>query len=223
MLSVIWDMDGVLLDTEPIYLSVEDAIVSRYGKSIHTVLPQLLGRRAREAAAITVSELSLPLTVDAYLRERDAVLLQRMPHCTLLPGVDAVVRHLRQHGVRCAIATSSPQYLLDAKREGKDEFFALFDAIVCGDDVQNGKPHPDIFLKAAREIDALPSDCVVFEDAPAGLQAAKRAGMRSVALPNQTLPLQLYRDEDPTFIVPTARILDFDLQLLGVPAIPSSA
>lgn len=220
MLAVIWDMDGVLLDTEPIYLSVESAIVSRYGKNIETVLPQLLGRRALEAATITVNDLALPLTVEAYLEERNAELLKRMPACTTLPGIPDVVAHLRRCGVRNAIATSSPQYLLDAKRTGKADFFALFDAIVCGDDVQNGKPHPDIFLKAAAAIDALPKDCVVFEDAPAGLRAAKAAGMRSVALPNDKVDVDLYTRESPTFVVPSARILDFDLKQLGVPPLP---
>lgn len=216
-------MDGVLLDTEPIYLSVEGELVSRYGspdKSIETVLPKLLGRRAREAAEITVTELQLSISVDEYLAERDAQLLQQMPLCKLLPGVLETVTHLKQSGVKCAIATSSPDYLLKAKRTDKEDFFALFDAVICGDDVIHGKPHPEIFLKAASSIGADPSNCVVFEDAPAGIHAAVAAGMKSVALPNHKVDIQLYQNESPTFTVPSACLLDFDLSLLGFPPLP---
>lgn len=215
--SVIWDMDGVLLDTEPIYITVESSIVSRYGKDYHAVLPKLLGRRAHEGATILLTELNIPLTVEQYLTERDAQLYKLMPSCQIFPGIHETVAHLKKNGIKNAIATSSPKRLLDVKRQGKDHFFDLFDAIVCGDDVQNGKPHPEIFLTAAKAIGANPVNCVVFEDAPAGLHAAAAAGMRSVALPNHKVDLQLYVQQNPTFIVPSASILDFDLSLLDFP------
>lgn len=218
--AVVWDMDGVLLDTEPIYLDVESAILARYDKSIDSVLPKLLGRRAAESAVIVCEELSLPLTPSQYLSERNAALLTRMPTCTILPGVEATVRHLKQHGIPSVIATSSPRDLLDAKKQGKDDFFTLFEHVVCGDDVQFGKPHPEIFITAAAKIHKLPHQCVVFEDAPAGIKAAIAAGMTAVALPNHKVDPKLYADERPTHTVPSARILDFDLALLGFPPIP---
>lgn len=217
MLDVIWDMDGVLLDSEPIYFQVENEIVSRYGKDVRTILSQLLGRTATTAAQITVEQLQLPITPTQYLHERNAILLNEMKSVKLLPGVDHTVRHLKSHGVRCAIATSSPRDLLEAKKYGKQDFFNLFDAVVCGDDVRNGKPDPEIFLKAANAIGAQPSNCVVFEDAPAGLCAARLAGMKAVALPNAHVDIQLYKDEDPVYIIPSACLLDFDFGLLGFP------
>lgn len=220
MLSVIWDMDGVLLDSEPIYYRVEQQIVSRYNKDINTILPKLLGRTAASCARITVDELGLPLSPDQYLQERNAILLDQMKSVEILPGVEQTVRHLKSLGVRCAIATSSPRDLLESKKYGKDDFFALFDALVCGDDVKNGKPDPEIFLKAAAAIAAEPANCVVFEDAPAGLKAARLAGMKTVALPNRSVDISLYTDEDPVHVVPTANLLDFDLALLGFPPLP---
>lgn len=217
MLNVIWDMDGVLLDSEPIYLEVEDSIAARYGKDIRTILPKLLGRTAGVCAKITVDELQLPLTPEAYLEERNALLLEKMKAVKILPGVEAIVRHLRNIGARFAIATSSPRDLLESKKYGKDEFFGLFDAIVCGDDVANGKPDPEIFLKAAKAIGAEPANCVVFEDAPAGCRAARLAGMKCVALPNSHVDIQMYKDEMPHIIIPSANLLDFDIATLGFP------
>lgn len=220
MLNVIWDMDGVLLNSEPIYLRVESAIVSKYGKDIMSVLPKLLGRKASICAKITVDELDLPISAEEYLAQRNGVLLEEMKKVEILPGVRETIAHLKSIGVKCAIATSSPRDLLTAKQYGKDDFFAMFDALVCGDDVKIGKPDPEIFLKAAAAIGADPSNCVVFEDAPAGLRAGRLAGMKTVALPNHHVDIKLYEDETPTFTVPTACLLDFDLTLLGFPALP---
>lgn len=217
--AVVWDMDGVLLDSEPIYLQVEQAIVSRYDKDIRTILPLLIGRTANVCAEITVSELSLPLTPAEFLRERNEQLLVEMRKVKFLPGVERTVKHLVANGVKCAIATSSPRNLLNAKKTGKDEFFALFDYLVCGDDVQNGKPDPEIFLKAANGIGMQPEDCVVFEDAPAGVRAAKNAGMTVIALPNEAVDMSYYEKEKPDFIVKSARLLDFDLGKVGLPKI----
>ncbi|KAI0563751.1 HAD-like hydrolase family protein [Gracilaria domingensis] len=143
-----------------------------------------------------------------------------MQSAQIMPGVEDIVRHLKQCGVKMAIATSSPRDLLIAKQTGKEWFFDLFDAIVCGDDVTAGKPDPEIFFKAAAAIQEHPSNCVVFEDAPAGLQAARLAAMKTVALPNSHVDIKLYQDQDPLYTVPTACLLDFDISLLGFPPLP---
>lgn len=218
MKSVIWDMDGVLLDTEPIYLEVEQSIVSRYGKQIETVLPKLLGSRAEDAAEIVVKELELPITPEQFLAERNAQLIDKLPECKIFPGVWETVAHLKKHGVKCAVATSSPAHLLNVKRSGKDPFFILFDAIVCGDDVIKGKPDPEIFLRAAAKIDARPEECIVFEDAPKGVHGAIAAGMKCIALPNSKVDRSMYEKESPTFIVDSAKVTDFDLTQVGLPA-----
>lgn len=221
-LSIVWDMDGVLLDSEPIHVLVENELVGEYGKDIETITSKLLGRRALEAAQITVDELQLPLTAEEYLAKRDAGLIEKMPSVEILPGIFETVQHIRNQGVRCAIATSSPAHLLEAKKIGKDEFFSMFDAIVCGDDVTNGKPDPEVFLKAAAAIGADPKNCVVFEDAPSGVRAGRAAEMRVCALPNPIVDIEVYKKEDPTWIVPSARILDFDLTQIGLPPVPKN-
>lgn len=224
MFDLIWDMDGVLLDTEPIYLRVESEVVSQYNKDIRPLLPQLLGRTASDCAELTVKSLDLPLSGSEYLRLRNEKLMLEMPQCVILPGIERVIRHLRclDPRPRLAIATSSPRDLLHAKQQGKKAFFDLFDAIVCGDDVQHGKPDPEIFIKAAAAIDADPRHCIVFEDAPMGLRAARLAGMKAVALPNPLVDVALYEQEEPMAIVPGGSILNFDISSLGFPPLSSA-
>lgn len=217
MYSVIWDMDGVLLDSEPLYFHAENAVVSKYGKDITSIVPLLLGRTANDCARITVENLNLPITPKQYLQQRNKILLQTMKSVKLLPGVLQIVTHLKQNGIKCAIATSSPRDLLQAKQHAHAPFFQMFDAIICGDDVMEGKPHPQIFLKAAAAINESPSNCIVFEDAPAGARAARLAGMKCVVLPNPHADINLYKQEHPLYIVPSASLLQFDITLLGFP------
>eukprot|EP00170_Pyropia_yezoensis_P008353 contig_34881_g8380 len=82
-------MDGTLIDSEPLYLAVESGICDRFGKDIRPLLPDLLGRTARDCAVLTLERLGITqLTVDEYLAEREAALLAIMPSVELLPGVD---------------------------------------------------------------------------------------------------------------------------------------
>jgi HAD superfamily hydrolase (TIGR01509 family) len=98
-----------------------------------------------------------------------------------LPGVVALLREMQALGLPRALGSSSPRLNIDtivmsAGLEG------LFDAVVSGDDVTEGKPDPQVFVKAAREIGRMPAKCVVFEDAHVGIEAGKRAGMKVVAV-----------------------------------------
>lgn len=209
-------MDGTLIDSEPIYLAVESGICERYGKDIRPLLPELLGRTARDCAVLTLKRLGITeLTVDEYLAEREAALLAIMPTVQLLPGVGRLVRHLHAAGVPIAVATSSPGDLLAAKASRHGPFFALFGAIVHADLVAAGKPAPDLFLEAARRLGVDPVGCVAVEDAPAGVVSAKAAGMVVVALPNETIGRPAYATAGADFCLD--RIDEMPLEQLGLP------
>ena len=94
------------------------------------------------------------------------------------------------------MATSSERHLFDLKTQRHVEWFAIFRAVVTGDDprVKAGKPAPDIFQRAAEDLGVEPADCLVFEDAPAGVAAALAAGMQVVALPDPGMDRSRYRD-----------------------------
>ncbi|MCC6849055.1 MAG: HAD-IA family hydrolase [Deltaproteobacteria bacterium] len=181
-------MDGVLLDTERFYTEVTQAIVGRFGKVFDwSIKGNMLGRPALDSARYLVERLGLPLAPEAYLREREAMLERLFPDARPMPGAAELTAALAARGVPLAVATSSNARLFALKTQRHGEWFRrAFSAVVLGDDprVRRGKPAPDIFLVAARELGADPAACLAVEDAPAGVAAAHAAGMQVLAVPD---------------------------------------
>jgi pseudouridine-5'-monophosphatase len=181
---VLFDLDGTLLDTEPLYTDAAQAVVGRYGKVYDwSIKKHVVGGQAQAGAAYTIAQLNLPLTVEQYLSERDLVLHQLFANVPPMPGAVALVQGLRAAGARLAIATSSERALCDRKL-APHAWVSCFEAIVCANDpgVGNAKPAPDLFLAAARALGASPDQCLVVEDAPNGVKAARAAGMPVIAV-----------------------------------------
>lgn len=194
---VLWDMDGVLLDTEKLYTQATRTVVARYGREYDWSLKaQMMGRRAPEAAALLVDRLQLPLTPEEYLRESWAILERLMPTAEAMPGAVAATAALRALGVVQVVASSSPRHLFELKTTRHRDWFAGFSTIVLGDDprVRRGKPAPDIFNVAAAAVAADPARCLVIEDAPAGVAAARAAGMQVIAVPDRALDRAAFAD-----------------------------
>ncbi len=184
---VIFDMDGVLLDTERLYTEATQQIVGRFGKIYDwSVKGHMIGRVAIDSARYLVEALDLPIAPEAYLAERERIFQTLMPTAEAMPGAHALTAALAARGVPMAVASSSSRTLFDIKTSRHRAWFAGFATIVLGDDprVSRGKPAPDLFLIAANELGAAPSSCVVIEDAPAGVDAARAAGMMVVAVPD---------------------------------------
>ena len=183
---VLFDLDGVLLDTEDLYTRATQEIVGRYGKTYDWSVKQLLiGRDSRLGAKRLVETLEIPLSGDEYLALQRPILEALFARSLAMPGAESFVRVLSTHGVPMAVATSSERALYDLKVMNH-AWFSLFKAVVCGDDpnVTARKPAPDIFLAAARALGGAPEHCVVIEDSPAGVEAALAAGMRVIAMPH---------------------------------------
>ncbi len=192
---VLFDMDGVLLDTERLYTQATQSIVGRYGKIFGPDLKrETMGRDARVSARVILERLDVPLTADEFLAERGPILEALVVQCRAMAGAEAFVRVLQGLGVPMAVATSSDRALFQLKTRSH-AWFDLFDVVVCGDDprVIAKKPAPDIFLAAAQDLRADPADCVVFEDSLAGVEAALAAGMRVIALPDPVLGREHFR------------------------------
>jgi pseudouridine-5'-monophosphatase len=196
---VIFDLDGVLLDTEPLYTRATAAVAARFGKTYDwSIKGQCIGRGTLEAARVIVDALALPLEPAELVRQRDLILVELLASAPAIPGAQTFTRALARRGVPMAIATSTESKLYATKAAPHREWMSIFDAVVCGDDarVARSKPAPDIFLAAAHDLRAVPADCVVFEDSPFGVQAALAAGMQVVALPDPAMDRARYAGAD---------------------------
>lgn len=182
--AAIFDLDGLLLDTEPLYLEATRTLLARYGRELDaSVLRQHIGLPSRETMERLASHYDLDVPGERLHAERLAVLDITLPSALPRPGARELTMRLHEAGVPIAIGTSSTRVTLRAKMQRYQDWLPTFDAVVTSDDVERGKPHPDIFLAAARDLDRPPADCVVFEDARAGVEAARAAGMPVVMVP----------------------------------------
>ncbi len=187
---VVFDLDGVLLDTERLYTAAAQAVVGRYGKRYGWEEKlELMGRAEFEAARLLVDRLGLPLTPAEYVAERGAELARLVTASEPVAGAPELVEQLERRGVPRAVATSSSRPWFELKTR-HHAWFRHFPVVVCGDDpeVPRLKPDPSIFLVAARRLGAMPERCLVFEDSPAGVRAAVAAGMQVVALLDPNVP-----------------------------------
>lgn len=208
---LIYDFDGLLLDTEPIYCQVYGMIANRYGKAFTPALQRkIMGRQALDCAQILVDELALPLTAQAHMEARDQLIYDLLPQAQPMPGAMEMTQRFAELGVPQAIATSSAAVTFNLKTQRYQDWLTIFQAVVLGSDpaVKRSKPAPDSFLVAAQQLGADPVNCLVFEDSPAGVEAGKRAGMSVVAVPAAHMNWQLYVQADEII----GQLTDFDPQ-----------
>ncbi len=183
---VIFDLDGTLLDTEPLYTLAAQAVVSRYGKVFDwEIKRQIMGGGPLVGARFVVERLGLPITPEEYLERREAILRELCTSVPAMPGAEQLVEALHGRGVPIAVGTSSMLELCEIKLSSQP-FAKYFAVTVCSDDpeVRQAKPAPDIFLVAAARMGANPARCLVFEDTTKGVQAAHAAGMQAIAVPD---------------------------------------
>jgi HAD superfamily hydrolase (TIGR01509 family) len=185
--TVIFDMDGVLADTEPIYMGITRDLLSKLGVPLPSEqLFAYVGIPARQmwSEIRTRFEIQEPLS-ELIRMEKDRQLqyLRDTEQLPEVPGVRKLLEDLARMGTAMAVASSSSREIVDLILS-KLALGRFFIATVSGKDVTQGKPAPDIFLKAAAELGAPPKNCIVIEDSPPGIAGAKRAGMVCVGFAN---------------------------------------
>jgi HAD superfamily hydrolase (TIGR01509 family) len=184
--AVLFDMDGLLIDTEPIWFDVETQLLAECGATWSPAdHAELVGTSSAFASAFLSQRLGgslSPQEVADTILVRMAERLSRTPR--LQPGARRLVEELDGAGVPRALVSSSARMLVDAVLEGLAPL--TFEVVVTGDDVAHAKPHPEPYLAAARLLDVHPAACVVLEDSPTGVASASAAGAMVVAVPSVT-------------------------------------
>ena len=182
--ALIFDMDGLLVDSEPLAYRAMDEFLTGHGLVRRDeVMVQLLGRRLPEAIAIVRDAYAMQHPLEALIEQYGEMRLAALRGAVrLMPGAVEAIEFGRAAGLSIALATSGMRTHA-AVSLAETGLRGMFDAEVTGDEVTRGKPAPDLFLLAAERIGANPVECVVFEDAPNGVIAAKAAGMRVAAVP----------------------------------------
>ncbi len=186
--AVLFDMDGLMIDSEPIQSLSFEAILREYG-----VEPRLNELGVVQTIGITAVDNWLKLQAEYEFEAPMDELIARKRLCyrdllaeniTPQPGLQQLLKHLDEMPTKKAIASSSSaeNIVLVVSTLGIN---GHFDSLISGEEVKRGKPEPDIFVEAARRLNVDPVNCIVLEDAESGIEAAAAAGMKSVAVPNR--------------------------------------
>ena len=185
--AVFFDMDGLLVDSEPVWTVAEVELATRLGGVFTAELKAaVVGTRLQVAVPTILDWYGAPAG-PADVARTSAWLLERMvalfggSALPLLPGAAELLAALRAAGVPVALVSSSYRVLVDAVLA---HGVGPFDLTIAGDEVTHGKPHPEPYLLAARRFGVDPRDCVVLEDSPAGIAAGHAAGCAVVAVPS---------------------------------------
>ncbi|MFC1981722.1 HAD family hydrolase [Chloroflexota bacterium] len=206
--AVIWDLDGVIADTAPYHFEAwqgtfqgrgvdysEEDFKRNFGQTNDTIIRNILGGNISQNG------------VDNIADEKEENFRRRIAHnIRPLPGAVGLIRLLSGHGVKMAIASSTPMVNLQLIISGLG-INSCFQAIVSGDEVAEGKPNPQVFLLAAQKLGMAPHSCIVIEDAVAGVAAARAAGMKCLAVTNTHPTAKL---EEADLVVDTLESVGLD-------------
>lgn len=189
--AVVFDLDGLMFDTEALFFRVAAAMMAARGKEFTpTIMGAMIGRRAAEAVHAFRELGGLdepPEDLLAESRERFYAEMDSAVHPT--PGLFALLARLHRQGLPRAVATSSRRSYAERLLAGHG-LAAQFSFILASEDVERGKPHPEIYLKAIERFGVPPKSVLVLEDSPAGLAAARGAGTFAVGVPHEHSPAE---------------------------------
>ena len=208
--AVVFDMDGVIADSEPVYYDAINVVLAPIGKRMTPELQRaVMGHGVAETWDVLQRELGLGGPLDALVQAYDRELCRQLALVDeTLPGVRELIAALRERRLPVALASSSWPGWIDALLAGT-RLAGAFDALVSAKEVAHGKPAPDIYLLAAERLGVAPERCVAIEDTPTGIAAAKAAGMLAIQVRAASTAFPPLPAAD--LVLPTLR--DFDLAL----------
>lgn len=186
--AVVFDLDGVLIESERVWDTARKELVRDRGGTWHdSATTDMMGMSSKEWSSYMHDRLGVPMDpaeINDAVVERVASAYEA--HLPLLPHAVETVRGLATRWP-LGVASSSNRPIIELVLD-RAGVRACFDAIVSSEEVEHGKPAPDVYLAAAHQLDVDPDDCVAVEDSTNGIKAAVAAGMRTIAVPNRELP-----------------------------------
>jgi HAD superfamily hydrolase (TIGR01509 family) len=183
--AILFDLDGLMVDSEPHSLASWEAVLAKRDVKLdQLMIESILGLRIDATARTLIDKYHLPDTVQGLADAKAEYQIAHLDgNVKPMPGLLELLDEIDRRGLPKAIASSGIRRYVEAVLR-VNGLLDRFSVIITGDQVAHGKPAPDVFLAAARALNIEPADCLVLEDAPAGVQAAKAAGMTCIAVPD---------------------------------------
>ncbi len=191
---IIFDFDGLMVNSEHVVFDALKILFKRYVKVLTwTYFCKHIGVPVADSLREFHRDFELPIPFSQFLEERNLIVHQYLSKkLQLIPGIKKIILMLSKKPVTLAIATSGKRTYIEywLKKFGIEKYFST---IVCIDDVEKGKPHPDLILKTLRVSGFSTDESIIIEDAPSGIEAATKAQIKSIAIPTNGVPLQKFK------------------------------
>lgn len=182
--ALIFDMDGLMIDSERLYWEVERSIARSYGREVRgETLWKMMGRRPIEGMRIFVEEVGLPISVEETLALRDRRMREKYRNeAEAMPGLFSILAAFCGK-LKLAVCTGAQEEFMEIAL-GRLKIREKFDVLQASDEIEKGKPDPEIYLKTCARLGLEPRQCIVLEDSSNGCLAGKRAGCYTIAVPS---------------------------------------
>lgn len=186
MKAVIFDMDGVIIDSEPIHFEVDMQTMKDFGCNISKEeLNKYVGTTNKYMYTDIKNNYKIDKSVEEIINYRSEMAKRKVIESDLIPiqGIRELLKDLKNKNIPAAIASSSPRDFIEVvvSKFGLEDYFSC---ILSGEEVENGKPAPDIYVETSKKLGIPPKECTVIEDSKNGVLAAKEAGMKCIGFKN---------------------------------------
>lgn len=185
MKAIIFDMDGLMIDSERLYRQAQQDIARQFDKIMtEEMRMKMMGRKPIESLKLFVKELAIPMDPAELLEKRNDVMREKLKNDLVpMPGLTHIIDKFYGK-LKLAICTGAQEEFLDIVVDQLD-IRGKFVVLQNSDDIENGKPHPEIYLKTCQRLGLQPGECIVLEDSLNGVAAGKKAGCYVIAVPTE--------------------------------------
>lgn len=188
--GVIYDMDGLMVNSEPLHAEAWDILLKTYGhkfSDLKNLRPSFIGMRIVDIAKEIIKHLNLEVELNIFYRKRIEIFLKLVrERLQIMPGLLESLTLFKKNNFTIALASSGTKEYIDLVLD-KFRIRNYFDVIVSGDDVKIGKPHPETYLLTCKKLKLKSEECLVLEDATKGVESAKEAGCKCIGIINRNV------------------------------------